>query len=272
MNPEMFNIFGISIRWYSVLILLGITIAFILAHIEGKKFDLPKDFIFDLGFWIVVFGIIGARLYYVVFNFELYKNNILGIFQVWNGGLAIHGGIIAGLITLLIYCKIRKVNPFRMTDIVVPSLIVAQAIGRWGNFFNGEAHGPATTLANLKDLFIPDFIIDGMFIDGVYYHPTFLYESLWCIIGFIVLLLVRRFYRYLKTGQLTCVYLMWYSVGRLLIESLRTDSLMLGSFKVAQLISILMFGIGFIFFVYLCFNKLKKGRYYDKNYMKKVEE
>ncbi len=272
MNPEIFSIGNFSIRWYSVLILVGIIVAFLLADRESKKFDLPKDFVFDLGFWVVLFGIIGARLYYVIFNFSAYIADPLKIFAVWKGGLAIHGGILGGLITLLVYCKIRKVKPFRMTDIIVPGLIIAQAIGRWGNFFNGEAHGPATTLANLQNLHIPEFIINGMNIKGIYYHPTFLYESLWCLIGFIVLLLVRRYYKYLKTGQLTCVYLMWYSVGRLFIESLRTDSLMLGNFKVAQLISILMFVLGFIFFVYLCFNKLKNGQYYDKKSLKKVEE
>lgn len=268
MNPEIFNIYGFSIKWYSVLILIGIIVGFILADREARKFNLPKDFVFDLGFWVVIFGIIGARLYYVIFNFGLYKNDILEIFKVWNGGLAIHGGIIAGLITLIIYCKIRKVSPFRMADIVVPSLILAQAIGRWGNFFNSEAHGPATTLLNLQNLHIPKFIIDGMKINGIYYHPTFLYESLWCLLGFIVILLVRKFYKYLKSGQLTCVYMMWYSVGRIFIESLRTDSLMLGNFKVAQLISIIMFLVGLVGFVYLCFNRLKKGQYYDKKELK----
>lgn len=267
MNPEIFSIGNISIRWYSVLILVGIIIAILLAEKESKKFKFDKDFIFDLAFWVIIFGIIGARLYYVIFNFELYKNDILGIFKVWNGGLAIHGGIIAGLVTLLIYCKLKNVKPFRVTDIAVPSLIIAQAIGRWGNFFNSEAHGPVTTFANLKNLFIPQFVIDGMNIGGVYYHPTFYYESLWCILGFIVLILVRRFYKSLKCGQLTCIYLMWYGVGRLFIESLRTDSLMLGSLKVAQLVSIAMITIGAVIFIYLCFNRLKKGKYYDKEFM-----
>ena len=271
MNPEIVNLFGISIRWYSVLILCGIMLAFFLANRESKKFNLPDDFIFDMGFWVVIFGILGARIYYVIFNFSHYSDNLLDIFKVWEGGLAIHGGIIFGLITLLIYCKLKNVKPFRITDIVVPSLIIAQAIGRWGNFFNSEAHGPVTTLANLENLFIPEFIINGMYIDGVYYHPTFLYESLWCILGFIILLLVRKFYKYLKNGQLTCIYLVWYGIGRLLIESLRTDSLLIGSFKVAQLVSLFMIVIGVIFFIYLCFNKLKVGRYYDKKDLKKVK-
>ena len=126
-----------------------------------------------------------------------------------------------------------------------------------------------TTLANLENLHIPSFIIDGMNIDGIYYHPTFLYESLWCILGFILIIIIRKYYKYLKSGQLTCFYMMWYSIGRFLIESLRTDSLMLGDFKVAQLVSLLMFILGFIFFVYLCFNKLKKDQYYDKKMLRK---
>ena len=269
MNPEIFSIGSFSIRWYSVLILTGIIVAILLAEKESKKFKFDKDFIFDLAFWVVIFGICGARLYYVIFNFSLYKDNLLDVFKVWNGGLAIHGGIIAGLISLLIYCKVKKVKPFRVTDIAVPSLIIAQAIGRWGNFFNSEAHGPVTTLANLKELCIPQFIIDGMKIGGIYYHPTFYYESLWCVLGFIVLILVRKLYKSLKCGQLTCIYLMWYGVGRLFIESLRTDSLMIGGLKVAQLVSIGMIIIGFIFFVYLCFNKLREGKYYDKEEMVK---
>jgi len=264
MNPEIFKIGPISIRWYSFLILCGILLALYLADKEAKKHDLPKDVIFDAGFWVVIFGILGARLYYVIFNFSLYKNDLIGIFEVWNGGLAIHGGIIAGFITLLAYCKMNKLPLWKLTDIAVPSIIIAQAIGRWGNFFNSEAHGPVTTLENLQRLHIPNFIIKGMNIGGIYYHPTFLYESLWCILGFIVLLLVRKYYRYLKTGQLTCIYLMWYGVGRLFIESLRTDSLMIGRFKVAQLVSLLFILIGLLCFIYLCFNRLKKGLYYEK--------
>lgn len=267
MNPNIFTIGDFSLRWYSVLILIGIISAYLLANKEGKKFNLPKDFIFDMAFWVIIIGIIGARLYFVLFNFDSYKGDLLSIFKVWEGGLAIHGGIIFGVITLFVYCKMKKVNPFRMMDIAAPSVIIAQAIGRWGNFFNGEAHGPETTLAFLKSLHLPDFIVKGMNIDGIYYHPTFLYESIWCIIGFVLLLIIRKYYKCLKTGQLTCFYLMWYSVGRFFIESLRTDSLLLGSLKVAQLVSIGMFVIGLLVFLYLCFNPLKKGKYYDKKEM-----
>ena len=256
MDPVAFSIGNIDIKWYSLLILAGIIIAFFLADFRAKKMELNKDFIFDVGFWVVVFGILGARLYYVLFNWGLYKNDLLEIFRIWNGGLAIHGGLIAGFITLFVYCKRRNVELFKITDIAVPSVIIAQAIGRWGNFFNSEAHGPITSFENLKNLkVIPDFVIEGMNIRGVYYHPTFYYEFLWCLLGFCLLLLISKLIKSLKTGQLTCIYLIWYSVGRFFIEQLRTDSLMIGPIKMAQLISLLLIVVGVIGFILFCFIK-----------------
>ena len=160
MSPEMFNIGGFSIRWYSFLILMGIIIAFVFAVLEEKRKKFPKDFVQDIGFWLILFGILGARLYYVLFNLDYYLSNPLEIIAVWNGGLAIHGGIIAGVITAFIYCKKKDINLLETCDLIVPSVIIAQAIGRWGNFFNSEAHGPITTLAKLKDMYIPDFVIN----------------------------------------------------------------------------------------------------------------
>ncbi len=275
MNPEMFHIGALSFRWYSVLILTGIMIAIFMASKESKKFKLPKDFIIDLAFYVVICGIIGARIYYVLFNLtgpDGYLANPIEMIKIWHGGLAIHGSIIGGLIALIVYCKKNKISIARTTDFIVPGLLIAQAIGRWGNFFNSEAYGPSTTLANLQNLHIPQFIINGMNIKGIYYHPTFFYESIWCLIGFVIILLIRKFYKYLKKGQLTCFYLMWYSVGRLFIEYLRTDSLMFGRFKVAQLVSIVLFLFGLIYFIYLCFNKLSKGLYYNKAMMVKEEK
>ena len=262
MNPIMFKLFGLEIRWYTVLVTLGIVIAYLLVERESKKFDYPKDFIFDLGFYVIVSGIVGARLWYVLFNLDYYGKHIGSIFAMWEGGLAIHGGIIGGFIALVIYCLIKKVNILRTTDMIAPALLIAQAIGRWGNFFNSEAYGPITTMENLKSLkVIPAFVIKGMNIDGVYYHPTFFYESMWCIIGFILILLIRRYFKYIKVGQLSCFYFMWYGIGRLFVESLRTDSLMIGSYKVAQIVSIIGIGVGFILFVILCVNR-KNNNYY----------
>ena len=245
MNPVIFTIFGIDIQWYSILILIGIVIGLILLEKEAKKFKYPKDLIFNICFWAIIMGIIGARLYYIIFNFSYYSNNLLEIFAIWNGGLAIHGGIIAGVLTVLFFAKKYHLNFLKLLDMAAPSLILAQAIGRWGNFFNGEAHGIATTYTELKNLLIPEFVIDGMNIGGVYYLPTFYFESLWCLLGFIILLIIRRL-KYIKVGATTCIYLMWYSLGRFFIEAMRTDSLMLGGFKVAQIVSFLLFIVGIL--------------------------
>ena len=190
MDRYIFSIGDVNIEWYSVLIVIGAILAIIMIIREAKRYGYPKDFVFNMCFWTIIMGIIGARLYYVLFNLDLYTN-IVDVFKIWEGGLAIHGGIIFGLITCFLYCKKYKVRTVRMVDFIVPALLLAQAIGRWGNFFNGEAHGAVTSLGALQNLHIPDFIIEGMNIGGVYYQPTFLYESLWCLLGVIVILIVR---------------------------------------------------------------------------------
>lgn len=245
MNPYVYKIGNFGIRWYSLLILIGVIIGIRMLEKEGQRFNINKDFLFNLAFWAIVIGIIGARIYYVIFNFNLYKNDIFSIFKIWEGGLAIHGGIIAGVITIALYCKKYKMQFLRITDLCIAPLLLAQVLGRWGNFFNGEAHGAATSLAHLKSLHIPEFIIKGMNISGIYYEPTFLYESIFCLVGFIIILIVRRG-KYIKIGMQTALYLMYYSVIRFFIESMRTDSLMLGGFKVAQIVSILLFLTGLI--------------------------
>lgn len=245
MDPIMFNVLGLEVRWYSALLLSSIALGIFLLIKEGRKYEYAKDFLFNLAFWCIIVGFICARLYYVVFNYKFYLTNPISIFKVWEGGLAIHGGLIGGFITLFIYCKKYNARVFKITDMMTISILLGQCIGRWGNFFNSEAHGSATTLIDLQNMHIPDFIIVGMRINGVYYHPTFFYESLWCLLGVIVLFGVRH-YKYLKVGELTCMYLMWYSLGRFFIEGLRTDSLMLGGFKAAQLVSVGLFVIGLL--------------------------
>lgn len=256
MNPELVNLFGLSIRWYSVLILFGVVVGIYLLRREALRYGMNWDFIFNLSFWTIIIGIIGARVYYVIFNWSEYSGDLLSIFKIWNGGLAIHGGLLAGAITVLVYCKRVKANTLKVIDMALPSVMIAQAIGRWGNFFNSEAHGVATTLSKLKSLHIPNFIAEGMCIDGVYYHPTFLYESLWCIFGFIILIIIRR-NKYTKIGTVTGTYLMWYSTGRFFIEHLRTDSLMIGGFRVAQIISILLFLTG----LFLIIRNKRQGKF-----------
>lgn len=248
MNPILYDFGIISIKWYSVLILLGMLLGGATVLREAKKWEINEDFVVNLFFYTIIFSLIGARLYYVAFNLDYYLAYPLSIIKVWEGGLAIHGGILFGLITVLVYCKKYKVKIPLMIDIIVPGLILGQAIGRWGNFFNGEAHGAVTTAEALSK-FIPfKFIVEGMNINGVYYEPTFLYESIWCFIGFIVLLIVRRL-KYIKIGQITGTYFIWYGVGRLFIEKMRTDSLMLGNIKIAQLLSIVMIIVGIILIV-----------------------
>ncbi len=258
MNPVMLEIFGLEIKWYSFLILVGIIIGIILLEKEAKKFKIPKDDIFNMCFYAIIVGIIGARIYYVLFNISYYRYNILEIFAIWNGGLAIHGGIIAGVITIYLYAKKKGYNLLRLLDLAAPSLILAQGLGRWGNFFNSEAHGFATTYTKLQELLVPEFIIKGMNIGGVYYLSTFYFEFIWCLIGFIILIIIRRL-KYTKIGTTTCLYLMWYSFGRFFIEAWRTDSLMLGGFKVAQIISVVLFLSALIYIIYLH----KKGKYAD---------
>ncbi len=261
MNP-IIDLGFISIHWYSIILFIGIIVGAQIVIQEAKKRGFQEDFMINLLFLVVLFGILGARLYFVIFNFDYYQNNILEIFQFWQGGLAIHGGIIAGLICILVYCYKKKVNVLKILDILVVGLIIAQAIGRWGNFFNGEAHGPATTLAYLESLHLPEFIINGMYINGTYYIPTFFFESVWCLGGFIILLLLRR-RKNNRLGQTTSVYLIWYGLGRFFIEGLRTDSLMLLNLKMAQLISLLMILIGIILFIIVTFIK-NKNNFYQK--------
>lgn len=254
MNRIAFSIFGLDIYYYSLCILCGIICAYFIITKEAKRQGIRHDRIVDLIFYCIIFGIIGARIYYCIFNFNYYINNPTQIFAIWNGGLAIHGGIIIGLLTAFIFCKKKKLSFFKIVDICVPGVIMAQAIGRWGNFFNGEAHGAITSIETLKSLKVPDFIINGMNIDGVYYYPTFYFESIWCIIGFIIMIILRKNNK-IKTGFITGFYFIWYGIGRFFIESSRTDSLMLYNIKVAQLVSIIGIIVGIILIIYSFKNK-----------------
>lgn len=248
-DPVAFNVLGFDIRWYSLCILAAVAVAYMIIMNECRRQRLKTDFMFNLMFWTIIFGIIGARLYYVAFRFSEYKDNLSEIYKVWNGGLAIHGGIIAGLLTVIFYCKKYKVNIMKTLDICAPGLLIAQGIGRWGNFFNSEAYGSITTYETLRDMkIIPSFVMDNMLINGEYRLPMFYFEFLACVVGFLVILFIRR-RKYIKVGQVVSCYLIWYGIARFFIEIFRNDSLMLGSLKAAQLVSIGMVVIGIIIFM-----------------------
>lgn len=248
----------IQIYWYSIFIFLGILTATIIVCREAKKQKIDEDFLLNLTFNVIVFGILGARIYYVLFNLKYYLANPIEIFQIWNGGIAIHGGILAGLLVTIIYTKKKNINTLKMLDIIVVGLIIAQALGRWGNFFNKEAYGNVISYASLKSLGVPTFIIKGMYIEGAYRQPTFFYESVWCFVGFIAMLMIRK-YKYLKVGMLSGFYLIWYGSIRFIIEGMRADSLMLGNLKMAQLMSIVFIIVGLFLFIKSKDNRLYKS-------------
>ena len=248
MNRVAFNIFGFNVYYYSLCILLGVIVAYILITREGKKQGLTKEFTSDLIFYTLIIGILGARVYYCVFNLDYYLANPSEILKIYNGGLAIHGGVIAGLVFVYFYTKKKNVSFIKILDIVAPAVIIAQSFGRWGNFFNQEAHGEITTYQNLKNMHIPEFIINGMHIEGKYYYPTFFFESIWCLIGFIILMIARR-NKNLRKGFQIGFYFIWYGIGRFFIEALRTDSLMFFGLKIAQIVSLIGIIIGIIIIV-----------------------
>ncbi len=230
-NPIAFKIFGFEIRWYALLMCAAILIGLIIASYRAKKSGINPDYIYDVFIAIIPLSIIGARLYYVAFNLAYYSIYKSEIFAIWNGGLAIHGGIIGGVIGLVLVCKYRKIRILKMMDVLAPCLILGQAIGRWGNYFNMEAYGTQTTLPWA----ITIYEAGKGFIKV---HPTFLYESLWDLLVFIILLLViDRLKKF--DGVTTCWYFILYSIGRFFIEGLRTDSLYFNGLRSAQIVSIL---------------------------------
>lgn len=246
MNRVFVSIGPINIYWYSVLIISAILIGIHFSSKVAEKNGLGKTTIIDLIFGLIFIGVVGARLYYVVFNFSIFKDDLISIFKVWEGGLAIYGAVIAGILYLIYYSKKYNQNIYLILDTLVPYLLLGQAIGRWGNFINQEAHGAITTYEHLKSMHLPDFIINGMYINGSYYIPTFLYESIWCLIGFIILLIVRKKDNFNHKGLLLFIYFIWYGIGRLIIEGLRTDSLYLGTFRISQIVSIILILVGII--------------------------
>ena len=244
-----FSIFGIDIMWYGILIATGMFIAVGISYKRAPRHGIKADNILDIVIFSIPMGIIGARLYYVIFEGNYNLSNLVEILNIRNGGLAIHGGLIFGILTAFLICKYKGIHVLNAFDVLIPSVALAQSIGRWGNFFNNEAHGGPTNLPW------------GIVINGVKVHPTFLYESIWCLLLFILLsYYLERKHRFY--GQIICMYGVLYSIERILVEQLRTDSLMLGPFKQAQLISIVIIIISLSLYRYF---KIKYSLENSKN-------
>ena len=240
-NPVAFKLFGLEVRWYGILIAIGAFLAINVAEKMGKRYNykdgLYNLFSSDLGIFVILLGVIGARLYYVIFQWDYYRENPGEILAIRNGGLAIYGGILAGLLATYIFSRIKKIKFMTILDCLAPAVPLAQAIGRWGNFINGEAHGGPTDLPW------------GIMVDGIKVHPTFLYESLLDFFIFIVLyFFVSKRQKF--EGQLFTLYLIIYGCGRFFIEAMRTDSLYFGPFRVSQLLSLILVVIGLIIYFY----------------------
>lgn len=251
----------IKLYYYAFIIAFGALLALLSAIKCANRLQINKDdLIYAFGYGLIL-GIIGARLYYCIFAWDVYKDNpLLIITGIRNGGLAIHGGIIVAFLFSYFYCKKKKMPFISLVEVVAVGLLIGQMIGRWGNFFNQEAYGffvPGDTVTEqrnwLLDLMIPRFIVDQMYIEelGGYCHPTFLYESLWNFIGLMIILILRRFSKKYWVGDAGLVYLIWYGIGRFFIESLRTDALFIGhtSIRIAQVSSIIMILLGIILFI-----------------------
>jgi phosphatidylglycerol---prolipoprotein diacylglyceryl transferase len=238
-GEEIFQIGWFRLKWYGLLIATAVLIGVNLSMRLAKSRQIDPEEIADLAIWLVLGAIPAARLYYVAFQWPTYARHPEQIIKIWEGGIAIYGAIIGGSIAAIIFAKLKQISFWQLADIVAPSLALGQAIGRWGNFFNSEAYGSQTDLP--WRLYIPK--------EGDYFHPTFLYESLWNLLVFTILMWLfsndARYHR-LKTGSIFLVYLIAYGIGRFGIEGLRTDSLMFGSLRISQVISLVGITIGSI--------------------------
>ena len=234
-----FEVFGIEIYWYAILMVSAMAIAILIFKKRDGMYNIKFDDILTLLIFLIPISIISARAYYVLFNLKHYLENPIQILNIRNGGMAIYGGVIGGTITCIVFCKNKKVNILDLIDYIVPGLVLGQAIGRWGNFVNVEAYGIKTCLPWRMGIYKL-----GKYIEV---HPTFLYESLTCFTIFIILLLLKNKRKF--KGQITCTYLVLYSLERAFVESLRTDSLMFGSIRISQALSITIFLISLIIYI-----------------------
>jgi phosphatidylglycerol---prolipoprotein diacylglyceryl transferase len=242
-----FSIGSLHLRWYGLLIASAVVVGLMVSQRLAQARQLSPDLVGDLLVWLIVGAIPGARLYYVLFQWSYYSQHPDQILAIWRGGIAIHGAILGGTLAAILFSRVKRCSFWRLADVVAPSLILGQAIGRWGNFFNSEAFGSPTDLP-WKLLIPPDRRPPGFEMVS-YYHPTFLYESLWNLMVFGLLMALLFRFPKAKRGTLFLVYMIAYSCGRFWIEALRTDSLMAGPLKMAQMVSlvgILLGGAGLV--------------------------
>jgi phosphatidylglycerol:prolipoprotein diacylglycerol transferase len=263
LNSQAFSIFGISIAWYALFITMGMVLCTIYVIFMAKKIGVTSEDVIDMALFTIPIGIVGARLYYVFSEIEHYKT-LWDVINIRQGGLAIYGGIIAGGLTVLAVCYFKKINFFAIADCVAPGVLLAQGIGRWGNFMNGEAYGYQTDIFCRMGLQNANTFSDFGTAEMVYVHPTFLYESLWNLLGFLLVNLFRKFIGKKYDGQLFLFIFGWYGFGRMFIELLRTDSLYLFNtgIRISSLLGGLIFAVALGFMIYFAIKKPNKPLYY----------
>ncbi len=255
-NRVAFSVFGLEVRWYGVVITLGIVLAYLYAAWRGKQYKINTDDLMDIAMFTVIFGIIGARLYYVVLQPDEF-NSLMEVINIRTGGLAIYGGVIFGALTIAIGAKIKKINLLCMLDCAAPGVMIAQSLGRWGNFFNGEAYGAET------EIFCRMGLRHHNWSKMYFFHPTFLYESLWNLLGFVIINLLYRKKKF--HGQIALMYFAWYGFGRMFIEGLREDSLTVGDIRVSQVVAAVTCAVSLILIVIgLVLTKRRKAA--EENY------
>ena len=245
-NPVAFSIWGIDIMWYGILIASAMVLAVAVIYRRAPIHNISSEKTLDFVLICIPMGVIGARLYYVIFNWAYYSGDFFKMVNIRAGGLAIHGGLIVGFLTAILLCRLWDIKPLDLLDLTAPAIAIAQSIGRWGNYFNQEAHGGPTTLPW------------AISVDGQMVHPTFLYESVWCFLLFIILILVDNHRKF--EGQVFLLYGILYSLERFFVEGLRTDSLMLGNLKQAQVLS----AVVFILFLVIYLIMRRKNKYKNR--------
>ncbi|AWN19326.1 prolipoprotein diacylglyceryl transferase [Streptococcus sobrinus] len=258
-NPIALQLGPLEIHWYAICIVTGMALAVWLAMREAPRKSMTSDDVID--FILIAFpvSILGARLYYVAFEWDYYRDHLNELLATWHGGIAIYGALLAGALVLLIFSYRRKINAYDFLDIAAPGVMLAQSFGRWGNFINQEAYGKAITHLD----YLPKFIRNQMYIEGSYRVPTFLYESFWNLLGFALIMSLRHRPGLLKRGEVAWFYLVWYGCGRFVIEGMRTDSLMLAGLRVSQCLSIILVILG-IAMTYYGRTKGKQPSYQQK--------